>query len=235
MSEEEKKTAEAAKAAPEEKKPVVKEAPKEEKKAEESPEVLALRKENEELRKKLDETEAKYEAADKTADDWKNKYYGVYADMANTRKQVEKENADYKKYAQQKFIEELIPAMNAFDAVLKTTPDDPAVLKYHEGLEMTYGKLQSVMKQLDVTIIDPKKGEPFDPNTMQAFATTDGPADDLVADTCFKGYRLYDHLIRPACVLVTKKPPEAPKEAKKEETKAKDETKAEPKADEKKK
>ncbi|MFA6624736.1 MAG: nucleotide exchange factor GrpE [Bacilli bacterium] len=194
-----------------------------------SPEVKKLQEELETFKKKYEEAEKKFEEADKKADenekqveDWKNKYYGVYADMANTRKQVQRESDDFKKYAQQKFVEELIPALNGFDTVLKKVPTDPNIKSYYDGMVMTHNKLLNVMQQLNVTVIEPAKGDKFDPNTMEPFATVEGENDDLVADTCFKGYKLYDHLIRPACVLVTKKAEK--KEEKKDDTK-KDEKK----------
>lgn len=184
-------------------------------------ELAKLQAANDELKKKLIDSEKKFEDADKNAEDWKNKYYGVYADMANTRKQVERENEDFKKYAQQKVIEELIPALDGFDMALKKSPNDEKIKSYLEGFEMIHSKILGVLKTLNVEIIDPQKGGEYDPNLMNAFSTIDGSDDNKVADVFFKGYKLYDHLLRPAGVVITKKA-----EAKKDEkTVVKDEKK----------
>lgn len=169
--------------------------------------------------KKCEEYQSKFEEADKNADEWKNKYFQAYADMSNTRKQVERENADFKKYAQQSLIEELLPALDGFDMALKNEPKDETVKKYLQGFVMIHGKLITALKQQHVELIDPKVGDDYDPNTMQAFSTVEGEEDNKIADIFTKGYKLYDHLLRPAGVIVTKKKEETTEEVKTEEEK----------------
>ncbi len=158
-----------------------------------------------EAQKKAEDYQAKFEAADKQADDWKNKYFQAFADMSNTRKQVERETADFKKYAKQSLIEEMLPALDGFDMALKNEPKDEIVKKYLQGFVMIHSKFLSVLKDQSVEIINPQKGDDYDPNTMQAFSTVDGEEDNKIADVFTKGYKLFDHLIRPAGVIVTKK------------------------------
>jgi molecular chaperone GrpE len=158
-----------------------------------------------EAQKKAEDYQAKFEAADKQADDWKNKYFQAFADMSNTRKHVERETADFKKYAKQSLIEEMLPALDGFDMALKNEPKDEIVKKYLQGFVMIHSKFLSVLKDQSVEIINPQKGDDYDPNTMQAFSTVDGEEDNKIADVFTKGYKLFDHLIRPAGVIVTKK------------------------------
>ncbi len=174
--------------------------PKKEKK-----ELKELRKRVNELEKQSDDWKQKYEDATKSMDEWKNKYYSVYSDMANTRKQIARENEDFKKYAKQSVIEEFIPVLDAFDAALKNEPADENVRKYLEGFRMIHSKLLQALEQLNVTIIDPKVGDTYDPHTMEALMVIDGKEDEKVADTFRKGYKLYDHLIRAATVVITRK------------------------------
>ena len=199
----------------EEKKNEKKEAKKEKEKLE------FLEKQLDEMTKRAVEFQDKYEAADKEKDDWKNKYYTCYADMSNVRKQVEKENADFKKYAARSLIEELIPTLDAFDMALKNEPADPVVKNYVQGFKMIHNKLLYTLKQVHVEIIDPQVGEDYDPTTMQAFSTVEGEEDNKVADSFTKGYKLYEYLLRPAGVIITKK---AEKEEKKEETNTEEKT-----------
>jgi len=195
---------------------------KEEKKTE-SPELLEARKKAEELEKKLEESEKNFqaaeknfEAADRSADEWKNKYYQVYADMANTRRQVQREGEDFKKYALQDFVKEIIPTLDAFDMAVKTPPEEEALKKYYEGFQMIHRKLLDALTRNGVEILDPKPGDPYDPNTMEAFTTVEAEKGNLVHETYVKGYRLRDHLLRAAGVIATV---EKPKEEKKDETK----------------
>lgn len=197
------------------------------KKEEEKKKVSPLEEKFKELEAKLSEANHKYEEADKSSDQWKNKYYQAYADMANTRKQVEKENADFKQYAIKSFIEELIPSLDGFDLALKTKPEDEKLRNYLQGFEMIHAKLLNVLKLADVEIIDPKQGDEYDPHRMQAFDTIEGEEDNRVADVFTKGYMLHGHMLRPAGVTITQKKQEktdiptneAPKEEKKEDTK----------------
>ncbi len=187
-------------------------------------EVAALRKQLEDLKKDVDRI------ADER-DGWKNKYYLAYADMANTRKEVEKENAEFKRYARQSVIEEFIPVLDSFDMALKNEPDDPVLRKYLEGFQMIHKKLLGALTQLDVRIIDPQPGDEFDPHLMEAFSAVDGDEDNKVHETFLKGYRLHDHLLRAAGVVITKKKVEEMKEEPKEEKKnPSEETKTEEKA-----
>lgn len=215
--EEEKKETEASpKQAPEpdkkETEPVKESEPKED-------EVTTLRKQVEELTKNYQDLLKDNEAKEKQAKDWENKYYTVYADMANTRKQVEKENQEFKRYAVQSTIQEIIPVLDSFDMALKNEPQDEKIKNYVAGFKMIHSKLLNVLKQLGIEIINPQVGEEFNPHSMEAFSTVDGEKDNLVAETFLKGYRLHDHLLRSAGVIITKKPI-AVKEEKKEDKEA---------------
>lgn len=228
MSEEEKKPAPepAKEEKKEEAKPEAEVEKKKETKAESKPSEneKKLQEEVEKLKKEVLEKERSFEEADKKADEWKNKYYEAYADMANTRKQVEREASDYKKYAQQSLIEELIPTLDSFDMALKNEPKDENLKKYLEGFQMIHSKLLYALKQNHIEIIDPKVGEAYDASFMQAFSTVPGKEDNKVAEVFTKGYKLYDHLLRPAGVIITKKEEDKPEE-KKEDVKS-DEKKA---------
>lgn len=167
--------------------------------------VTELNKLVEELRSKFETAEKNFEEADKDREEWKNKYYGAYADMANLRKQVEKENADFKKYACQSLIEELIPVLDSFDLALKNEPADEKIKNYLQAFQMIHNKLLNTLQNVHVTIVDPKVGDEYDPNCMQAYSTTEGEEDNKVAEVFTKGYMLYEHLIRPAGVIVSLK------------------------------
>lgn len=195
-----------------EKKDLTEEKVEEKETVEENP----LSKELEELKEKYIKAEQEYEKADKEKEEWKNKYYSAFADMSNLRKQVERENADFKKYCSQSLIEELIPTLDSFEYALKNEPTDEALKNYLQGFKMIHSKLLNTLKQIGVEVIDPKVGDEYDPHSMQAYSTVEGDEDNKVAEIFTKGYKLADHLIRPAGVIVTAKKQEV-KEDKKAE------------------
>ena len=97
---------------------------------------------------------------------------------------------------------------------VKNKPTDPALSNYFEGFNMIHKKLLYTLKQLSVVIIDPEIGSEYNPHEMQAYSTIDGEEDNKVAEVFTKGYRLHDHLLRPAGVIVTQKKQEEKKEEK---------------------
>ncbi|MCI1735424.1 MAG: nucleotide exchange factor GrpE [Bacilli bacterium] len=213
---------EAPKASPETAKP-------EEKKADISPEIKQLQESLAKMTEKFQTAEKNFEDADKAVETWKNKYYEAYADMANVRKQVDKETDDFKKYANESFIKEFIPALDSFDLALAKEQSDPAVKKYLEGFQMIDTKIVAVLKSHGAEILEAKPGDTYDPNIMEAFSTVEGKEDNKVVEAFLKGYRFHDHLLRPCGVVISRKAAPAPKEETKAETKA--ETKTETKAE----
>ncbi len=178
------------------------------------PKAEDLIKENEELKKELEEKEKKIKELTSSVDTWTNKYYKVYADIANTRKEIEKEQKEFKKYATQSVIQELIPTLDSFDMALKNEPDDEKLKSYLSGFIMIHSKILNALKSLGVEVINPNKGDEYDPHKMEAFSSVEGEEDNKVADTFLKGYKLHEHLLRPAGVIVTKKKVEDKKEDK---------------------
>lgn len=185
-------------------------------------EIEKLNKLVEELRAKFEKAEKNFEDADKDREEWKNKYYGAYADMANLRKQVEKEANDFKKYAAKSLLEELLPIIDTFDLALKNEPKDENIRKYLQGFQMIHNKLLNTLQNVHVTIIDPKVGDDYNPNCMQAYSTVEGEEDNKIAEVFTKGYMLYEHLLRPAGVIVTIKA--APKATENVSTDSKEES-----------
>lgn len=191
---------------------------KEETKAQqEGREIEKLEKEIHDLKLKAGDYQKKYEEADKEKDSWKNKYYEAYADRANRRKQLEKENEDFKKYAQKSLIEELIPTLDSFDRSLMAEPKDEAAKKYKEGFMRIHNKLLNTLKQAHVEIISPKVGDEYDPHTRMALSTIEGEEANKIAEVYRKGYKLHDHLLRAASVVTTVKKPEAKEDTKNKE------------------
>ena len=199
----------------EEKKEVKVEEEKKKEKEEKNPsnpsEAELLKKENEELKKKVLEFQKEYEKADHEKDDWKNKYYEAYADLDNTRKALQKDHENMLKYRAQGFVENMLQPLDSFDMALRNEPKDEVLKNYLKGFKMIYSQFQKVLADESVTEVDPKVGEPFDATKMHAIQTIKGEQDDLVASVYVKGYYLKDRLIRPAMVVVTKKETEEEK------------------------
>lgn len=146
----------------------------------------------------------KVEELEKEVQLWKEKAYRTVADCDNLRKSYEKDHQLMVKYRGQPFVEKLLPTLDSFYLVLKVVPEDQMLKNYLIGFEMIYKSMIDAISSEGVSQLLPKKGEKFDPNTMQAIDVVEGEEDDLVMDLSKPGYMLRDRLIRPSMVVVSK-------------------------------
>lgn len=169
------------------------------------------------FQRKLHKVEEEKEKAKADAEHWKNEYFRAYADTQNLRKQLEKDHMSAMKYRAEGFIDELLPVLDSFYAVLKNEPTDPNLKNYLIGFQYIYRNLVAALENEGVSEIAPKVGDKFSPDTMQAVDTKESEGEEnIVLDVQFKGYKLHDRLIRPANVTVSVKH----KEIKEEKTDA---------------
>ena len=184
---------------------------------EEELEQETLEKENprKSFQKKLHKLEEEKEKAKADAEHWKNEYFRAYADTQNLRKQLEKDHMSAMKYRAEGFIDELLPVLDSFFAVLKNEPTDPNLKNYLIGFQYIYRNLTAALENEGVTEIAPKMGDKFSPDTMQAVETVESDGEEnVIVDVHVKGYKLHDRLIRPANVTVSVKHKETKQEEK---------------------
>jgi len=155
---------------------------------------------------KKDETlKEKLEQALEEVTTWKNKYYMVFADMENTKKQNEKTLANALKYRAEGFIMSLFPVLDSFQSALQMTSDDPKLNNYLVGFSHIYKQLQQVLTSEGLEDISPNIGDQFDYQSMHALDTEVSEAPlNSVTKIIARGYKLKDKIIRPAFVILAK-------------------------------
>jgi molecular chaperone GrpE len=90
---------------------------------------------------------------------------------------------------------------------LAATTSDPAAQSLQAGIVMISNQLKSVLAEAGLEEID-ANGKPFDPNLHEAVSeqeTPDAPEGQVVRQIR-KGYKFRNRLVRPAGVIVAKKP-----------------------------
>lgn len=151
---------------------------------------------------------------------WKNQYYQVYADMANLRKDIEKDHREALKYRLESFVDKIVGILDAFDMAFKVEATSPELKNYLTGFQYVHNTLLNVLNEEGVVTIEPKIGDKFDVNTMHAVETVEDEGEEnIVKELTLKGYKLHDHLIRAAMVVVSKHPSSETKDESKEENK----------------
>ncbi|HBF67902.1 MAG TPA: nucleotide exchange factor GrpE [Firmicutes bacterium] len=137
-------------------------------------------------------------------DHWKNEYYRAYADMQNLRKRIEADHREAIKYRAEGFVSDLLPILDGFHMALNAETKSPEMKNFLVGFEFIYRNLVNVLENEGVKEFSPKIGEEFDPSYMQAIETEVNEKDpNKIVKVVTKGYKLHDHLIRPAMVVVT--------------------------------
>lgn len=150
--------------------------------------------------------EARFEAESARAEEQAALALRLHADMENLRKRSARDVENARKFALEKFANELLPVRDSLEMGLDATNKDDADLSsIREGTELTLKMLVSAMEKFHLVALDPS-GQPFDPERHQAMTTQESVehAPNTVMAVMQKGYTLNDRLLRPALVMVSK-------------------------------
>ena len=128
------------------------------------------------------------------------------AEVENMRRRSEQEIDKARKYALNKFSEELLPVIDNLERAIQAAGAENEVIKpFLEGVELTHKTFVEVVSKFGLKEINPE-GEVFNPEMHQAMSIQESP--DHEANTVMfvmqKGYELNGRVIRPAMVMVAK-------------------------------
>lgn len=137
----------------------------------------------------------------------KNDYLYLRAEFENYKKHAVKERSDIMKYGAERMARDLLAVLDNFERALETqvTPENFGVFK--QGVEMTAAELKSLLSKNGVSEMK-AEGVPFDPNVHEALTSeaSDSVPAGHVLRVFQKAYKIHDKLLRPAQVVVAKKP-----------------------------
>ncbi|UCX05285.1 nucleotide exchange factor GrpE [Shewanella sp. HL-SH8] len=127
------------------------------------------------------------------------------AEIQNIRTRTAKDVEQARKFALEKFANELLPVIDNMDRALQgTSPADEATKAIYEGVELTMKGFLSTVEKFGVVQLSPL-GETFNPAHHQAIGMQ--PSAEYPENTVMlvmqKGYILNDRLLRPAMVMVS--------------------------------
>lgn len=141
----------------------------------------------------------------RNAEEHRDKWLRCQAELENTKKRLEKEKAEFLKFAHEDLIMRLLPIVDNFDRAIisvKHTEESDAVLK---GVKLVQKELHALFRDYGVERVK-SVGERFDPHVHEAIAVveTDEHPEDIVIEEIQPGYTLKGRLVRPSIVKVTK-------------------------------
>jgi len=131
----------------------------------------------------------------------------MQAEMDNLRKRLMRDLERSRKLALETIMKDLLQVWDSLERGLEASGESVTVESLVEGQELTLKMLEKVMQNHNLEIIDPL-GKPFNPELHEAVTVL--PAADVEENTVIevlqKGFRLHERLIRPAMVIVSRKP-----------------------------
>jgi molecular chaperone GrpE len=122
------------------------------------------------------------------------------ADFENYRRRAARESALAQERGVVKLAKELFPALDNLDRAMDAAEQDDPLL---QGVGLVRSELIDALARLGIESFSPA-GETFDPSLHEAMAQqpVEGVASGTVAEVYQPGYRLGEHVIRPARVVV---------------------------------
>ena len=124
------------------------------------------------------------------------------AEGENIRRRAADDIEKARKFALEKFTNELLSVKDSLDAALNV--GTATLESYRDGVELTAKQLSSVFEKFNIAELNPVN-EKFDPNKHQAIGTVESDAEsNTVVSVLQKGYSLNDRVLRPALVMVAK-------------------------------
>lgn len=153
----------------------------------------------------LDELRAKAAKADEHWD----RLLRQGADFENFKKRAARDRQEDIRYANKGLLDKLIPVLDNFDMAMAAANNAQAgntdALKV--GVSMIHSQFKAALFEAGLEELD-ATGKPFDPNWQEAVShqeSADVP-EGQVLQQLRMGYKLRDRLLRPATVIVAKKP-----------------------------
>jgi molecular chaperone GrpE len=134
------------------------------------------------------------------------------ADFDNFKKRAARERTEAVQFANAALIQKLLPVLDSFEMALAATQNakDEKSSSLQAGIVMVHSQLKNALAEAGAEEID-SAGKTFDPTLHEAVSeqeTVDVPEGQVIQQIR-KGYKLRERLLRPALVVVAKKPAQA--------------------------
>src|SRR5690242_12587130 len=147
------------------------------------------------------------------ADEYWDRLLRAAADLENYKKRAARERTEVVQSTTAALLQKLLPVLDHFEmarsAAQASNAPSTGIESLQAGVAMIQQQLRSILAEAGLEEID-AGGKPFDPMLHEAVSqmeTADAPEGQVVQQIR-KGYRLRERLLRPATVIVARKPAE---------------------------
>lgn len=151
---------------------------------------------------------AQLESARAEAESYRDQALRAHAEAENVRKRAERDVEAVRKFALERFAAELLGVRDSLELGLRAAGEASADLdKLREGMDLTARMLAQAMEKFGIEELDPQ-GSAFDPSYHEAVSTRESGEHEpnTVLSVMQKGYLLNGRVLRPAMVVVSRRP-----------------------------
>jgi molecular chaperone GrpE len=139
-------------------------------------------------------------AAEAEAETHLNDLKRLAAEFENYRKRVAREQESVSVRAAERLVKELLPIVDDLERALEAAEEHEEA-KLEEGVRLVHRQLASALEREGLAEIE-TDGK-FDPHVHEALLSQPSDADEgAVIEVLQKGYKLGDHVLRPARVVI---------------------------------
>jgi molecular chaperone GrpE len=144
--------------------------------------------------------EERLAALEAERDEYLNDLKRVAAEFENYRKRVSRDQESLVARAHERLVKELLPVLDDLERALAAAEEHEEA-KLEEGVRLVHRELRSALDREGLAEIE-TNGH-FDPHVHEALLTQPSDAaEGSVLEVIQKGYKLGDHVLRPARVVV---------------------------------
>ena len=150
--------------------------------------------------------------------DLKEQILRMAAENQNTRKRLVKQQQDAYKYRHQDILKDLALVIDNFERAIESSVDSKDFDAFHEGIVMIEKQFKGMLNESYGLERVGSEGDVYDPAIHEAVSLEESSkvSKDTVKQVFQSGYRLYERVLRPAKVVVSKSVGAAEEEEKKD-------------------
>lgn len=140
-------------------------------------------------------------------DDLKDRLLRLAAETENFKKRTERDKSEFLRRANESFAKDLLPVLDNLERALAAADEATKQAPLAQGLALVSQEFLKVLERHGLESVQ-ALGQPFNPELHEAMMQQEDPSQDenTVIMELQKGYLFQGRLLRPAMVVVSKKP-----------------------------
>ena len=163
------------------------------------------------LRARVEALEARERELSAQVDQERERTLRAMADLDNARKRAQRDREDVLRYGLERVLKDLLPVIDNLDRALDLGDRSGKWEDLAEGVRMTRKLLEDTLAKQGLKAFS-ARGQAFDPHLHEAMGHEEREdlAPNMVSTEVLRGFTLHDRLVRPALVMVARRPASAP-------------------------